>query len=277
MFAWRAFPSRDEQNTGPADKAGPAASRRPSDGLAAGAYLTFPPLLADGIAVAFTSRLGGSSVPPFGSLNLSFVSGDDPDVVQANRSRVLGVVGARIEQWCSARQVHGANVARAEAGRGALSAESTIEQTDALWTDEPGIALAVLTADCVPLLLADPGAGRIAVVHAGWRGLVAGVIEKAAAHMGGASVALIGPAIGPCCYEVGTDVADPARAALGEDVMRGTHLDLWRGSRIALERAGVERVYLAALCTRCEPGRFYSHRAGDAGRQGVLAMLKARP
>lgn len=270
MFAWRAFPSRGGSSTGPAEQAGP------------GAFLTVPSLLDAGIRVAFTTRHGGASSEPFGSLNLSFVSGDDPAIVTANRSRALAAIGATVDSWCGARQVHGSSVVHAtaaERGRGARSAETTIPDADALWTDEPGVAVAVLTADCVPILLADPEARRIAVVHAGWRGLVAGVVEAAVAAMGGAPVAFVGPAIGPCCYEVGPEVSGAAREALGDEVIvanGSVHLDLWRGARIALMRAGVGRTHSAVLCTRCETSRFYSHRAGDAGRQGVIAMLERR-
>ena len=221
---------------------------------------------------------------PYRSLNLSYVSGDDPQLVRANRARVMDALGARLESWTSGRQIHGSAVARVtarERGSGADVPGSTIPDTDALWTDEPGTALAVLTADCVPLLLADPARRRIGVVHAGWRGLVAGVIERAVEAMGEPGVldATIGPAIGPCCYEVGDEVASEAAAALGDDVVRDgprgrLHLDLWRGGLDALRRAGVHAVRLAGLCTRCEPHRFFSHRAGDAGRQGLIVSLE---
>jgi YfiH family protein len=253
-------------------------------GVGSGAYLTMPALAGAGIRVAFTTRHGGVSGDPYSSLNLSFVSGDDPAAVLSNRARSLAAIGARPEAWTSGRQVHGAGVAgvgRAEAGAGSHSPETTLAATDAVWTEEPGIVLAVLTADCVPVLLADAARGRIAAVHAGWRGLVAGVIEAAAEAMGaGASTtACLGPSIGPCCYEVGEDVAGAAAASLGNDVVRGGDgarltLDLWRSARIALRRAGIGDVRPSALCTRCEPHRFYSHRAGDVARQGLLAMIE---
>lgn len=262
MFAWRAFPARGDRTPG--------------------AYLTMPALLGAGIRVVFTTKHGGFSDAPFASLNLSFVSGDDPGVVRRNRARVLGELGADPAAWTSGKQVHGASVARADAGTagaGAFDPATTIPATDALWTDEPGVPMAVLTADCVPLVLADPDRRRVGVVHAGWRGLVGGVIEAAGEAMGGATVAGIGPSIGPCCYEVGDDVAEPAARALGEQVVRATtnkpHLDLWRGARAALRRAGVPEVGLAALCTLCDRDRFFSHRAGDDARQGVVAMLEA--
>jgi YfiH family protein len=202
----------------------------------------------------------------------------------ANRARALVAIGGDPMSWTSGRQVHGAQPARvtaAERGAGADSPDTTLAGIDALWTDEPGAVLAVLIADCVPVLLADPDGKRIATVHAGWRGMTGGVIDEAVRAMGGASpslMAFIGPSIGPCCYEVGEDVAERARDALGPEVERrngSLRLDLWGGARIALRRAGVTSIQLSALCTRCEPHRFYSHRAGHAARQGLLATIAA--
>lgn len=266
MFAWRAFGARGDASPG--------------------AYLTVPALQSAGIRVAFTTRHGGYSEDPYSSLNLSFFSGDDPETVMANRARALHAIGGDPGSWTSGRQVHGAapvHVTARERGAGASSPETTLEGIDALWTEQPGTVLAVLIADCVPVLLADPHARRIGVVHAGWRGMTSGVIEATVASMDADTASLqafIGPSIGPCCYEVGEDVAEPARRALGPDVAKqnGTmRVDLWEGARIALRRAGVPVVHLAALCTRCEPSRFYSHRAGHAARQGLLATIEERP
>jgi YfiH family protein len=238
-----------------------------------------------GIRVAFTTRHGGFSDDPYSSLNLSFFSGDDADVVKANRARALTTLGGDPASWTSGRQVHGTEPVRVtdrERGSGADSPDSTIAGVDALWTDEPGTVLAVLIADCVPVLLADPARRRIGVVHAGWRGMTGGVIEATVASMGGETsklLAFIGPSIGPCCYEVGEDVAGPARASLGPEVERrngAVRVDLWGGARVALRRAGVSAIQLSALCTRCEPHRFFSHRAGHAARQGLLAMIQER-
>ena len=258
MFAWRTF-------------AGQA-------GASPGAYLVAPALERAGIRAAFTTRHGGASTEPFASLNLSYVSGDDAATVRANRARALAAIGLGPEAWTGGRQVHAANVERVDASRrgaGAWTPDDTIAGTDALWTEEPGIALVVLVADCVPVLLADLDRRRIAAVHAGWRGLVGGVIEAAAAAMeaGPRTVALAGPSIGPCCYEVGPDVAHPATERFGSGVMRGTHLDLWAGTAAALRAAGVAGASFAALCTRCEAARFFSHRAGSAARQGLVACL----
>jgi hypothetical protein len=259
VFAWRAYP--------------------PAAGASDGAYLTAPSLSRRGVRVAFTTRHGGVSREPFTSLNLSYISGDDPAWVRANRARALGVLGLGLSAWTSGRQVHGSHVVRvgpSERGAGADSPADTIPGADALWTQDPGIALAVLTADCVPLVLADPDRMLLGVVHVGWRGLVGGVVERALADIGtgGSMVALAGPSIGPCCYEVGEDVAGPARERFGEEVLRGRNLDLWAGVAGALRAGGARQVHFAALCTRCEPARFYSHRRGDAARQGVVACLR---
>ena len=262
MFAWRAFPARGDASPG--------------------AYLAVPALESAGIRVAFTNRHGGYSDDPFSSLNLSFFSGDEPDVVLANRARALDAIGGEPASWTSGRQVHGTEPIRVtehERGSGADSPHTTLQGIDALWTDEPGAVLAVLIADCVPILLADVTARRIGVVHAGWRGMAGGVIESTVRAMPGDArdlIAFIGPSIGPCCYEVGEEVAAQARSALGAEVERrnGTvHVDLWGGAGIALRRAGVRSIELAALCTRCEPHRFFSHRAGHDARQGLLATI----
>jgi polyphenol oxidase len=261
MFAWRAF----EREPG----AGP------------GAYLTVPELARHGIHIAFTSRHGGASARPYASLNLSYVSGDDPEVVRVNRARALRAVGAEPGSWTGSRQVHGSRSERVgapERGSGWDSPATVIPETDALWTDTPDVTIVVLTADCTPVVLVDPHRRRVGVVHAGWRGLIAGVTETTVEAMGGGDGlrAFVGPSIGPCCYEVGPDVAAQAKGRLG-DVVRSrgerTHLDLWAGTMRSLARAGVREMWPAALCTKCEPDRFYSHRAGDLGRQGALVRI----
>lgn len=259
MFAWETF------------------SRRA--GAGPGAYLGTPVLARFGISAIFTTRHGGFGGGRHASLNLSLVAGDDPAAVVANRGRALAPLGLDGGTWTGGKQVHGTTVARvtaAECGRGATDPNDTIPGTDALWTDRPGVALAVLVADCVPIVMADPVARRIAVVHAGWRGLVGGVIEAAAAAFDdpGRIIALAGPSIGPCCYTVGEEAEAPARARFGDGVMRDRNLDLWAGTAAALHDAGIRDTTLALTCTRCEAHRFFSHRAGDTGRQGVLACLR---
>ncbi|MGH2725906.1 MAG: peptidoglycan editing factor PgeF [Actinomycetota bacterium] len=231
---------------------------------------------------AFTTRDGGVSDDPFATLNLSYSSGDDPDRVRRNRARALGAVGGELSSWTGARQVHGTRIDRVgaeERGAGYDSPRTVVPDADALWTDQPDVSLVALTADCVPILLADVAERRIAVVHAGWRGLIAGIIERSVEAIGSPDrlAAFVGPAVGPCCYEVGDDVAAPAAERLGDVVRRRsgrTFLDLWRGVTIALRRAHVNEIWPAALCTTCESGRFYSHRAGARGRQGVIARIE---
>ncbi|MCI0345718.1 MAG: polyphenol oxidase family protein, partial [Chloroflexi bacterium] len=220
----------------------------------------------------------------FASLNLSYSSGDDPAGVRANRARALGAVGGEPASWTGTRQVHGTRivaVGAAERGAGWDSPRTVIPEADALWTDRPDVSLVALTADCVPILLADAAGRRIGVVHAGWRGLVAGVVERSVDAIGSPErlAAFVGPAVGPCCYEVGDDVAEPAAERLGDVVRRRSgrsFLDLWHGVTVALQRARVNEIWPAALCTRCEPGRFYSHRAGARGRQGLIARIEGR-
>jgi YfiH family protein len=220
--------------------------------------------------VVFTSREGGVSDGPFASLNLGLATADEPEHVHENRRRAVAAIGGDADALALNRQVHGAVVVRARAGsRGDVDA-------DALWTDEPGLPIGALAADCVPIAIArigdDPPA--LAVVHAGWRGLLAGVIPAAASTLGGTLAAAIGPAIGPCCYEVGEEVARPLRAAFGADVVTAGRADLPLAAERALRASGIERVDRLGACTSCDD-RFFSHRrdAGVTGRQGVLGLL----
>jgi YfiH family protein len=220
----------------------------------------------DRFEIAFTTRVGGVSEGPFASLNLGLKTDDDPERARENRRRVCEAVGADPEALALNYQVHGTTVNRAVAGSRGV-------QGDALWTDEPGVPVAALTADCLPIALVNGSA--VAVVHAGWRGLLAGVAEEAAATLGGAVAAMIGPGIGPCCYEVGDEVREPYRARFGDEVVAGTHLDLWRAAELAL--AGCATVERLDLCTSCNPELFFSHRrdGGRTGRQGVIAVKQA--
>ena len=164
--------------------------------------------------VAFSTRLGGVSEGPFESLNLGILTQDEPERVVENRRLLCAEVGVDPETATMPWQVHGADVKRAD-GRG-IVVRREFERCDGLWTDEPGRALAVLTADCLPIALARTnGSPGIAVLHAGWRGLLAGIVEAGVAALGGGRpAAAIGPGIGPCCYEVSDEIATEFRAAL---------------------------------------------------------------
>ena len=233
--------------------------------------------LAPGITAAFTTRAGGVSDSPYATLNLALHVGDDEAAVHANRAVAANALRLDAERvtWCE--QVHGDVVATVTAG----DAGRTLPGADALVTAEPAVPLAVLAADCVPVLLADRVRGVLAAVHAGRRGLVAGVVEVAVGTMLdlGARrddiVGAVGPAIGPCCYEVGDDVAagvtDTLPVTRATTRQGTTGLDLPGGVRFVLAREGVRTVTSVGGCTAHQPGFFYSHRRdGVTGRHAGI-------
>lgn len=220
-------------------------------------------------AIAFTTRRGGVSEGPFASLNLGRRTGDEPARVDANRALVCRELGAEADRLALNHQVHGTAVNRAVAGERGLPG-------DALWTDEPELPIGALAADCVPVALVRvDGVPGAAVVHAGRRGLIAGVLEHAARTLGDRLAAAIGPSAGPCCYEVREDVAGPYRRRFGSEVVRGRNLDLWSAAESSLRGAGVDEVQRVDLCTMCNPDLFFSHRRDGRARgvQGVVAVL----
>ncbi|MEZ5078396.1 MAG: polyphenol oxidase family protein [Solirubrobacterales bacterium] len=235
-----------------------------------------------GARAAFTTRLGGTSEPPFDSLNLGLLTDDDPAAVNENRRRLGTVLGFGPDRIAFAHQVHGAELREAgAAGRGDFWVQET-QNSPQLATDLPradgqvvaaaGTAALVFVADCLPVALRGPGG--VAMVHCGWRGLAAGIVARGAAAVS-ATEAAVGPGIGPCCYEVGEEVRD-AFAGLGEGVASGRMLDLPEVARRLLAAAGVGRVQSAGPCTSCEAELFFSHRrdAGRTGRQAGLAWLE---
>jgi len=221
--------------------------------------------------VVFTTRAGGVSEGPFASLNLGRRTGDDVERVDENRRRACAEIGADAERLALNYQCHSTLVHRARAAtRG--------ERGDGLWTDERDLPILAMSADCLPIALArtNGDAPAVAVVHAGWRGLLDGIVAHAVETLGGDSVAAaIGPAVGPCCYEVRDDVGDPFRARFGEDIVRERKLDLWRAAEHALRDAGVTHVDRFDLCTSCRADLFFSHRRDGKPRgvQGVLARV----
>ena len=227
--------------------------------------------------VAFSTRVGGVSEGDFSSLNLGILTEDDPARVVVNRTRLCEAVGADPDGATMAWQRHGSVVTRAQP-RGIVTPGTVYDHCDGLWSDEQGRAMLLLTADCMPIALAREGDERpaVGILHAGWRGLLAGIVAAGVRAIGARQlVAAIGPSIGPCCYEVGDEVATPFREAFGEDVARDGRLDLWTSAERALRAAGVERVERADLCTACHADRFFSHRRdhGRTGRQGVIAYV----
>jgi polyphenol oxidase len=227
--------------------------------------------------VAFSTRTGGVSSGVYESLNLGLLTQDDPGNVVENRRRLCEAVGADPKAASMAYQRHGAAVARAD-GRGIVTPGTPFEPCDALWSDEPGRAVLVIAADCLPVAIARANGAppALAAVHVGWRGLLDGVVAAAAAALGGGRrAAAIGPGIGPCCYEVHEDVAEPFRARFGPSVVVDGKLDLWSATEQALREAGCEPIERLDLCTFCHPQLFFSHRRdrGVTGRQGLIGYV----
>lgn len=255
--------------------------RRTLDG---GVTVLVPSSLEEaGFGVAFTERLAGVSPPPFAGLNLGFSSGDRPDLVLENRRRLCRALG--IDRFALGHQVHGAavtEVGREGAGAGFEDPAQTVPATDALVARHAGVALAVITADCLPVALADPASGTVAAVHAGWRGVAAGLLGRALDRFDDPSRlrAAVGPGIGPDHYEVGQEVLDAVAEATGgaarvERRDGSAFLDLPGTVAAFLGARGVGSVEESGVCTACEGDRFYSYRReGRTGRQALVAWRR---
>ncbi len=231
----------------------------------------------EGIVAVFSGRQGGVSTGPFASLNLGLTTGDDRLAVAENRRRLCAAAGADPARTVQNHQVHGTVVRVAEPMLGGyLDPQGDLPQADALITREADLALVALSADCVPIVIAALDGSAVAVCHAGWKGLVAGVVEATVAALGeGAYAADVGPCAGPQAYEVGEDVAAPLRERFGEGAAyRGT-ADLAACAGLALFSAGVspDAIDIAGICTITESDDFFSYRRDGAatGRQGVIA------
>jgi YfiH family protein len=298
----------------PGTQSPPASAFRAAAGLR---LLTWPALSQErGIDAAVTARSGGVSCGPYATLNLSLSVGDDPASVLENRRRLAAAFGARLEDFVFARQVHGAGVGvvgEPDPGSGAFGLDDAVLGVDALVTTTPGVILAILTADCLPVVLHDPVAGVLACVHAGWRGTAAGVTAAAVAAMRDLGshpsdvVAGLGPAIAGDRYQVGPDVHEAVTAAfdaaaagfLRPDLRPGAGpgrwlLDLPAANRHALREAGVPgaQIHTTPLATGplntgplatgplvtgpAEAGDFFSDRAArPCGRLALVARLRA--
>ncbi|MCK9248770.1 MAG: polyphenol oxidase family protein [Solirubrobacteraceae bacterium] len=231
-----------------------------------------------GASVWFTNRAGGASDGPYASLNLGTWTDDDPAAVRANRRRVAATVGVDPDRIAQAHQVHGVDVLTVHDDGDLPGADlERVRDGDGVATAMRGVPCVVLCADCLPVALVADGA--VAMVHAGWRGLVGGVLEAgvvALRDVGGRGpiTAIVGPGAGPCCYEVGPEV-HAALAPLGRTVRRGDHADLPEAATLRLRAAGVDDVRRAGACTICDPA-WFSHRrdGGITGRQGGVAWLR---
>ncbi|CAA0098223.1 Polyphenol oxidase [BD1-7 clade bacterium] len=254
--------------------------------------------LADRVIAGCTSRMNGASVAPFKSNNLAYHVNDKPAAVTANRQaldaqvqRIAGVGSPFNWQWLN--QVHGTSVVEASATNSQDLSQSDAPAADACWADKPYHVCAVMTADCLPVLICDETATVAAAIHAGWRGLAAGVIENTLTaikqrHSELSLMAWLGPAIGPSAFEVGEDVrqAFVADADIGPvehkeadaafkplQVAGKYHADLYQLARLRLARAGISAVYGGDFCTFTELDRFYSYRRD--GRTGRMASFIA--
>lgn len=239
-----------------------------------------------GVPHAIFGRLGGASLPPFDSLNTGHTVGDVPEAVAANMARICQALGVAQEDLVTARLVHGTRVAVV----GSEDRGRVVPATDALVTASPDVVLFLRYADCVPLLLFDTRSGAVGLGHAGWKGTIDGIavamveaMQQAFGSRPGEIVGAIGPAIGPCCYEVGPDVEALVRQGLPQ--MAGEVLwnrngrvrfDLWEANRRQWLDIGVAQVEVSGVCTVCRRDLFFSHR-GDGGRTGRFGVAIRPP
>jgi polyphenol oxidase len=255
-----------------------------------GMLLRFASFNDPGLVHAVTTRHGGVSVAPHATLNMSFSRPDDPAAVVENRRRVYAALEIPPERVVQAGQIHGDDVLlvmEAHAGRGALDRESLLPPADALITRQPDLYLLACFADCVPLLFFDPVQRAVGVAHAGWQGTakqIGAATVRAMSQSFGSRPAdllvVIGPSVGPCCYNVWPHVAEQIRAALPMQpqvlIRRDDQIffDLWQSNLETLLACGVqrERIEVSRICTVDHAGRFFSHRA-DQGMTGRFAAI----
>lgn len=239
---------------------------------------------AGAATAAFPTREGGVSAAPFDTLDLGLSVGDDDEAVLENRRRFWAAVGLSPERVVVPGQVHGTTMAwvgQTEAGRGAGDRESVLREHDALLTDTPGLGLVVSYADCVPVVIvaSGPQGPALATVHAGWRGMLAGIVGQTArelARHGRLAAAVVGPSIGPCCFAVDDSLRARFQTRFPGSGGAGA-VDLWTCARQELQAAGLqpEAVTITGLCTSSD-GRFFSHRRdhGATGRHLAVAWLQ---
>lgn len=237
---------------------------------------------------ACLTRLGGVSASPYDALNLGHTVGDELIAVEENHRRALIALGIKQKQVVSPHQVHGTRVQLVRPSH----AGTVQPETDGLLTTTPGMALLLRFADCVPILLFDRVRQAVGVIHSGWRSTAGNIaqaaVEAFAQHAGSRPEDLwagIGPAIGPCCYQVGDPMLETMLTAYpdsAEAIQRRsgkTYLDLPGLVQAQLAAAGVTAIEDAAMCTACHTEEWFSHRAenGQTGRFGVMAMRPTPP
>jgi polyphenol oxidase len=247
-----------------------------------------------GVKHFITNRLGGVSTGPYFSLNLGLNQSDDPSNVVENRKRVSQAAGFELQNFVFAQQTHSRNVYRVNSvdmGRGALTRETAIPNTDGMITNISGICLVTLAADCVPMLFFDPIKKAVGVAHAGWKGTLIKTPEAVVSAMVlefGSNpsdiIVGIGPSAGPCCYEVGGDVIAEVEKSFGKsseilipsETEGKMKFNMWEANTLALIEAGVNpnNIETLCICTLCQNELFFSARKGDLGRFAAGIMLK---
>ncbi len=260
-------------------------------------YITIPKWEEQGLTVAITARRGGFSQGEYASLNLGLHVGDDPGTVLANRELLASVLNISLPDMVAASQIHKTNVAvvtEDDKGRGTADLFSVLPETDGMVTDCEGVFLTAFFADCVPILLFDARRRVVGLVHSGWKGTIGGIAAVAIRVMRerfGSQPpdiqAFLGPAIGGCCYEVDSNLADRVVNVFKDDTgffverrLGTTYWDLTKTNCYILELSGIprENVGVSGICTRCNQDLFYSHRGsgGKTGRFAAVIGLKKR-
>ena len=231
------------------------------------------------------TRVGGVSRSPYDSLNVSCSVGDSREAVETNHHLICQALGISRGDITAAKQVHGSRVTAV----GPEDRGQVLPATDALITDVPGVALLLRFADCLPVLLYDPVHRALGLAHAGWRGTMAGIAVKTALAMREAYgsrpadvIAGLGPGIGPCCYQVGTEVIEAVKASFNhwQGLLHpqgdgSLHFDLLEANRRQLAALGVGKIEVTQLCTACRVDEFFSYRA-EGGHTGCFAVVLGR-
>jgi len=256
----------------------------------------FERLLNYSCIIHFVSgRMGGFSNRPYGSLNLGFHVGDDPEAVIRNRNLLASTLGIPYDDFTFAKQIHDSGVkiiTEEQRGSGVVKHETALDATDAFVTNVPNICIVMLLGDCVPILYFDPNRNVVGIAHAGWRGTVQSVAQNTVRafrerfHSSPSDIIVgIGPSIGPCCYEVGPEViAQFENIFCGKNVYvhnetsngKG-YLDLWEANKTQLLQMGIPEgnIEVSGICTCCNHDLFFSrrHQKGETGRFGAGIKL----
>lgn len=260
-------------------------------------YLTFKHLEESGMVIhGFSTRMGGVSLGDCATMNLSFERGDSEDAVRTNYELIAAAIGFSTDSMVFSKQTHTANVrvvTEKDRGKGFLR-ERDYTDVDGLITNLPGITLTTFYADCVPLFFVDPVHHAIGLSHSGWKGTVGRIgkvtIEKMTEQYGTDPrdvLAAIGPSICQSCYEVSKDVTDAFKEAFEERYWKELfykkenekyQLDLWRANELIFEEAGIlpEHYSTTNICTCCNPGYLFSHRASHGKRGNLAAFLQLK-